>query len=110
MGEGENEVTHNNGYKYLSSGCRNILISFQTGGQWVDVKVREMLVSLGRYPLGQCLFGCSQLDGQPLTASQLEHTFSPLQFFHSFDVSFWHVSLIGYLLGILAMLFYREIF
>ena len=32
---------HNSGYKYLSSGCRNILISFQTGGQWVDVKVRE---------------------------------------------------------------------
>lgn len=23
---------HNSGYKYLSFGCRNILISFQTGG------------------------------------------------------------------------------
>lgn len=39
---------HNNPYKYLSSGCRNILMSFQAGGQWVDVKVKEILVSLNK--------------------------------------------------------------
>ena len=36
--------------------------------------------------------------------------FLPLQFLPFLIVSFWHVPLIGYLLGILVMLFYREIF
>lgn len=47
MGE-ERRKLHDSGCRYLSSAHSNILINIQTGGRYVEVRVRAVLVSLNQ--------------------------------------------------------------